>query len=195
MKELELIKKAQSGDRKAEEEILIKYKYITTEIANKYYVKGLDKDDLIQEGMIALSSSILDYKENKGASFKTFAYLCVERRILTKITEANNTKNRTLNEATSFTTVGEDEFSLDKNLPKEMIFNPESDDEELSDELLELIDNELTELEKRVITGYIEGKKYEDIAKELNKNIKSIDGALQRAKTKIRNAYRGKHGL
>ena len=43
----------------------------------------------------------------------------------------------------------------------------------------------LSEFENEVLAAYIDGKKYQEIAVELHKDIKSIDNALQRVKKKV----------
>ena len=43
----------------------------------------------------------------------------------------------------------------------------------------------LSELEWEVLMSYIQGKSYQEIAKELERQVKSIDNALQRVKRKL----------
>jgi RNA polymerase sporulation-specific sigma factor len=43
----------------------------------------------------------------------------------------------------------------------------------------------LSELEWKVLTLYLEGKSYQEIAIDLNRHVKSIDNALQRVKRKL----------
>jgi RNA polymerase sporulation-specific sigma factor len=43
----------------------------------------------------------------------------------------------------------------------------------------------LSELERKVLSAYLEGKSYQEISIEMNKHIKSIDNALQRVKKKL----------
>ena len=56
---------------------------------------------------------------------------------------------------------------------------------ELSSDLREKIKQNLSELESQVLQSYLEGKSYQEMAKELNRHVKSIDNALQRVKRKI----------
>ena len=51
---ISLIKKAQSGDKKAYEIILEKNKGLIWNIVNKFINRGTDKDDLFQLGSIGL---------------------------------------------------------------------------------------------------------------------------------------------
>ena len=66
-----------------------------------------------------------------------------------------------------------------------------SDPEELiiSQEQLKFIEEEiakvLSELELEVLTSYLDGKSYQEIASDLDRHEKSIDNALQRVKRKL----------
>ena len=43
----------------------------------------------------------------------------------------------------------------------------------------------LSSLEMEVLTYYLEGKSYQEIAEQLERHVKSIDNALQRVKRKL----------
>ena len=66
-----------------------------------------------------------------------------------------------------------------------------SDPEELmiSKEQMHFIEDKiskvLSELEKEVLTSYLDGKSYQEIACDLERHAKSIDNALQRVKRKL----------
>ena len=45
--------------------------------------------------------------------------------------------------------------------------------------------NTLSDLERQVLSAFLEGKSYQEIAKMLNRRVKSIDNALQRVKKKV----------
>ena len=52
--------------------------------------------------------------------------------------------------------------------------------------LEEAIEKQLSAVERQVLELYLTGMSYTEIAKVLNKDEKSTDNALQRAKTKLR---------
>ena len=83
------------------EQLLDEYKDIVRAKARLYYMLGSDEDDIIQEGMIGLFSAIQTYDESKGASFRTFADLCINRRMLSAVKMANRKKHAPLNDAAS----------------------------------------------------------------------------------------------
>ena len=47
------------------------------------------------------------------------------------------------------------------------------------------IDQALSPLERKVLAAYLDGKSYQEIAKNLGRHVKSIDNALQRVKHKL----------
>ena len=47
------------------------------------------------------------------------------------------------------------------------------------------IDKALSPLERKVLASYLDGKSYQEIAKNLGRHVKSIDNALQRVKHKL----------
>ena len=55
------IKQAKQGDERAIEKIVSQYKGLVRSYANKFFLVGGDKDDLLQEGMIGLFFAITNY--------------------------------------------------------------------------------------------------------------------------------------
>ena len=80
----ELVVLARGGDKGAMETLLVRYKEFVSTCTRGFFLSGLDAEDLLQEGMIGLFSAICDYKaeHGNGATFKTFAYLCIRRQII-----------------------------------------------------------------------------------------------------------------
>ena len=91
-----------------------KYKPVITYYANKYsaYVegKGIDFNDLYQEGLIGLIGAVDSFKEQKDIKFSTFAFLCIKRKILTAVKNANRKKHSILNESYSLDYTMEDDI-------------------------------------------------------------------------------------
>ena len=76
---------AQQGSRDAEDVLARRYSRLVRSCARPYFLVGADGEDLLQEGMLGLVKAIRDYSPNAGASFYTFATVCVTRRILSVI--------------------------------------------------------------------------------------------------------------
>ncbi len=186
----EIVKLAKNGDEMATEFLINKYKNFVRVKAKSYFLVGADREDIIQEGMIGLYKSIRDFRADKLSSFRAFAELCITRQIITAIKTATRQKHIPLNSYISLNKPIYDEDSdrtmLDI-LSGTKITDPEEVfiSHELSGDLRERIQENLSELESRVLMSYLEGKSYQEMAKELNRHVKSIDNALQRVKRKI----------
>ncbi|MFW6264699.1 MAG: RNA polymerase sporulation sigma factor SigH [Bacillota bacterium] len=194
--EEELIKVAQGGDCKALELLINKNMDIVYAKARYFFIKGLDREDVVQEGLVGLYKAIRDYRDDRAASFRGFAQLCIHRQLVSAIKRANRQKHIPLNSSTSIDK--NIEFSEGSRCFKEMIANEEENMEEryiYQEQLMilfEIIDDELTELEKEVFMQYLENMSYQEISKNLELSVKTVDNALQRARKKIekiREAY------
>jgi RNA polymerase sporulation-specific sigma factor len=186
----EILAFVQNGDLDSLEYLIYKYKNFVRAKARSYFLVGADREDIIQEGMIGLYKAIRDYKGDKLSSFKAFAELCITRQIITAIKTATRQKHIPLNSYVSLDKPIYDEES-DRTLldviseakvmdPEEMVINQEEfDDIELK--MAEL----LSDLEKKVLSLYLDGRSYQEISVELNRHVKSIDNALQRVKRKV----------
>ena len=78
-----------SGSKGAEagagEELFSRYRDFIKAKVRPYFLVGGDSEDLIQEGMIGLYKAIRDFRPGRGASFETFARLCVDRQMATAV--------------------------------------------------------------------------------------------------------------
>ena len=77
MSDEELVLSAQNGDRYAEETLTNRYKNFINYCSSKYYMSGMEKDDIIQEGLIGLYKATKSYDGEKQNSFKSFANMCI----------------------------------------------------------------------------------------------------------------------
>ena len=185
---------AASGNVYAIEYIVNKFRSSIKIKAKSYHISGADSDDLIQEGMIGLIKAIRDYSPDKNASFKTFAELCISRQIFTAVKAACCKKHLPLNSYVSlYKEIGDadgtelylvDEIdSMSGEDPMDEIIRQE----EIDDASRALCER-LSDFEMLVLSKYMEGKDYQQIAAELNKTPKSIDNAIQRIKQKASSA-------
>lgn len=200
MAENVILNLAKSGDESAINFIMDKYNNIVNMKASRFFAIGIEKEDIIQEGMIGLYKAIQSFDGNKQNSFKSFANMCIERQLITVVKSANRQKNLPLNSAFSLNSPIYEDGDLDAidildiNLvedPLDTIAN-----KEYFNQMETKIDENLSDFEKKVLKHYKQGKSYNDIAKEMDTKVKSIDTALQRIKkkaTKIKNQIDGKH--
>ncbi|WP_150275520.1 MULTISPECIES: RNA polymerase sporulation sigma factor SigH [Paenibacillus] len=186
----EIVEIFRGGDSGALEHLINKYRNFVRAKARSYFLIGADREDIVQEGMIGLYKAIRDYKGDKLSSFKAFAELCITRQIITAIKTATRQKHIPLNSYVSLDKPIYDEDS-DRTLmdvicgtqvldPEELIINQE-EFIGLEDKMAEI----LSDLERKVLMLYLDGRSYQEIAVDLKRHVKSIDNALQRVKRKL----------
>lgn len=185
-----LVDYVREGDSGALEYLITKYKNFVRAKARSYFLIGADHEDIVQEGMIGLYKAIRDFKGDKLSSFKAFAELCITRQIITAIKTATRQKHIPLNSYVSLDRPIYDEES-DRTLldvisgtrvtdPEELLINQEEFDD------IELKMGEiLSDLERKVLMLYLDGRSYQEISVDLKRHVKSIDNALQRVKRKL----------
>jgi RNA polymerase sporulation-specific sigma factor len=186
----DIVEAVRLGDAGALEYLINKYRNFVRAKARSYFLIGAEREDIVQEGMIGLYKSIRDFRGDKLASFKAFAELCITRQIITAIKTATRQKHIPLNSYVSLDKPIYDEDS-DRTLqdiicgtsvcdPEEMFINQE-EFFGLEDKMSEL----LSDLERKVLMLYLDGRSYQEIAVDLDRHVKSIDNALQRVKRKL----------
>ncbi|MFS0865306.1 RNA polymerase sporulation sigma factor SigH [Fredinandcohnia sp. 179-A 10B2 NHS] len=186
----EVVELVHTGESEALDYLINKYKNFVRAKARSYFLIGADREDIVQEGMIGLYKAIRDFKEDKLSSFKAFAELCITRQIITAIKTATRQKHIPLNSYVSLDKPIYDEES-DRTLmdvisgakvldPEELIINREKFDD-IEEKMAEL----LSDLERKVLALYLDGRSYQEISEDLNRHVKSIDNALQRVKRKL----------
>ena len=194
----ETIDMAQLGNTEAINTIFEKYENFVFLKAKNYFLMGADKDDLIQEGMIGLLKAIRGYDKDRLASFKTFASICIKRQLITAIKSANSQKNLALNTAIGISgeTDENKEIMYVKGLESYISYNPEELylTKEQINGLKNYLEKNLSSFETIVFRCMVSGLTYKDIAKRLDKKVKSVDNAIQRIKRKSElwiNQYKG----
>lgn len=186
----EVVNDAKEGNTRAQEYLISKYENFVKAKAKTYFLIGADKEDIYQEGMIGLYKAIRDFKADKLTSFKAFAEICVTRQIITAIKTATRQKHIPLNTYISLNKPIYEEES-DRTLIDVLSELKITDPEELiiGKEQLKHIEGEmekvLSDLEMEVLQSYLDGKSYQEIACDLDRQAKSIDNALQRVKRKL----------
>lgn len=188
----ELIQRLRAGETGIADYLIEKYKYLVRRKARAMFLIGGDTDDLIQEGMIGLFKAVRDYHSGKEASFVTFAQMCIDRQIYSAVQSSNRQKHMPLNTYISLSQEDEESPLAQAwvETPEEIIIDRENT-RALEDE----IKSALSPMENTVLNYYLEGKSYADIGMLMDKNPKSVDNALRRIRTKIRNYLEKKYVL
>ena len=188
--EEEIIVQAKNGNKLAIEYLINKNMDIVYAKAKYFFIKGLDKEDVIQEGMLGLFKAIRDYQIDREASFRGFSQLCVHRQLISAIKRANRQKHQPLNNSTSINKTydydNESGRSFSEILPdKKKKLEDQFVYKEIIDLVFKEIEKDLTKLEKEVFYEYLDDRSYKEISEKLDINVKTVDNALQRARKKI----------
>lgn len=185
----EIIRLISDKDDEAMEYMMKKYGALVKKEIRTVYLIGAETEDLAQEGMIGLFKAIRDFEPDKGASFSTFATLCVRRQIKTAISTSNRKKHSPLN---SYISIYAEQDEYGSVLAEDLeAGNSDSNPEDMviAREQKSVLDNriksELSSLERKVLQLYLEGLPYSDIALKLGKTEKAVDNALQRIRAKL----------
>lgn len=186
----ELISIIRTGDKKAADILIKRYHTTVKNSSSKFFLYGGDENDVLQEGLIGLYFAIKNFDEKNGASFKTFAKLCVERHLITAIKLSNRQKHTLLNTAISINSSVDNEDDSSTEII-EILENIQSEDpseiimrKEYFKELTDRIGKKLSTKELNILEEYKTGKSYAEIADKLNCNVKSVDTALTRIRRK-----------
>ena len=176
---LDLVNRAKSGDPVATEQIVRDYKGLVRSLANKFYLVGGDKEDLLQEGMLGVIVAINSYDKQKGA-FPAFVKLCVSRQIVDAVRRDAGQKNKPLANYIDINTL-QNVSGNDSPLADLL-------DREYAAKVAQCMRDTLTPSERQVITLFADGYRYDDICRITGKSYKAVDGALQRGRKKLAQA-------
>ena len=169
----------------AEEALAERYSRLVRACARPYFLHGGDSEDLIQEGMLGLLSAMREYSADKGASFKTYAEICIRNRIQTAIRTAARKKHEPLNAGVSLDDILSDESQtlgsqLIQRSPEEQVLARETEKEFIS-----AYSRCLSKLEAQVLNLYLDGLSYQEMAASLGRDPKAVDNAVQRIRKKL----------
>lgn len=186
MDESELLRKAKMQDDDAFNQLVNYYKPYIHALSRRYFIIGADDEDVYQEALIGFFRAVRTYKEDSKASFKTFATMCMNSQIQTKINKSHNEKNKPLNEAIDVDEGGEDlegwayVFMTDELTPEEQLIN-----EQKIKLIVDYIKNGFNEMQRKVLNAYLYNYSYAQIAKMVGKESKFVDNCLTQMKKKL----------
>lgn len=139
----------------------------------------IEADDLVSEGFLGLLSAIRNYSPEKG-SFNAFACVCI----------INKMKNAVMGTAKKEAIVKADDFDFSEladeaALTEELVIMKEQ-----TNEIYSQIEGILSGFEREVFFLYLSAYSYNQIAEKLGVTVKSVDNAITRAKTKLRDYFK-----
>ncbi len=179
---------AVGGDALAEEQLAERYSRLVRICARPYFLAGGDSEDLTQEGMLGLLSAIRRFDVDSGATFKTFAEICIRNRIIQAVKTASRKKHDPLNDGVSLEYILSEESQprntvipeTFRRIPEEQVLARESEKEFYS-----TFSRCLSSFETEVLFLYLDGLSYLQIAESVERTEKAIDNAVQRIRRKL----------
>ena len=170
--ELALLAKSK---RTAADALILRFSRLIFIKAEIFSSNKSDCDDFRQEGLMALLNAISTFTPQKSARFSTYAEVCIVNRMRTYAAKLNRKSD----------TISIDELSDNAVYTEE---NPEKIyvNKEFFSELWDIVDSQLSSLERQVFEQVIQGNTYEEIAENLDISPKSVANAVHRARGKIR---------
>ena len=167
-----------------------RYKDVVSMKANKFFMVGSEREDIMQEGYIGLYKAVKSFNAEKQNSFKTFAGLCIERQLITAVKNSNRQKHIPLNSSVSLNASAYDEDE-DTSIMEVLDIAKGAEDpldiitkKEYFDLVESSINNSLSKFERQVLNLYKNGESYAKIAEKLGSKVKSVDTAIQRIRKK-----------
>ena len=115
MTDEKLIENIKNEDPIALNCLMKRYNEVVYMKANKFFMIGAEKEDIIQEGLIGLYKAVKSFDTEKQNSFKTFANMCIERQLITAVKNSNRQKHIPLNSSISLNSAAyDDNEDMDK---------------------------------------------------------------------------------
>lgn len=179
---------AVQGDSSAENELAIRYRRLVRVCSRPYFLAGGDSEDLIQEGMMGLLSAVREYNPSVGTPFRSYAEVCVKRRLQSAVKSASRLKHAFLNDGVSLDEILSEEsqnltaYSVEtfSRSPEEQVLARES-----KNDFISAYSQYLSRFEILVLGYYLDGFSYSEIADKCGKPQKSVDNAVQRIRSKL----------
>lgn len=180
MTDEKLVSLCRESDEEALTELTKRYIPVSTLLSSKINNCQIEKDDLIQEGMIGFLSAVNSYRNDYSASFRTYAGVCIKNRISNAVRSFCSGKIIPTDLLVYFDS---DIDITDSSLTPEELMISKNETERISS----IIDTGLTQKEKTVLLLFIRGNSYREICNKTGMTKKSVDGTLQRARKKLKN--------
>lgn len=179
-----------TGDDFAQDALYNRYKPLVIALSHGFFIKGANNDDLIQEGMIGLFKGVRSYDKTKGV-LKSYLAECIKNQLADAIKTADRLKHSYLNDYVSFSSInaddgerGDERFSSNDLNPEEVLLLKENDGN-FFDEFAE----KLSPVELKILSLYLDGNSYSEIATTVNLSVKAVDNALQKIKKLAKKLY------
>ncbi len=192
-----LVELAREGQELALRTLLGRYRPVVRARCRGYYLRGAERDDVIQEGMIGLYKAVRLFDPSRTPSFAAFARLCIDRQVINAVRAAARHKHSTLTWAVPLDVPTDD---VDQQLGDRLVA-PGADpaDHVVSRDDLRALRSfcaeNLSALEREVLALHSQGEGHAAIAAAVGRHRKAVDNALQRTRRKLEEYARGGYAL
>ncbi|MBQ5754467.1 MAG: sigma-70 family RNA polymerase sigma factor [Oscillospiraceae bacterium] len=171
----EQVARAKAGDERALAGIISRMMPQIQFGAQSLHAAGMEKEDLVQEGLIGLMQAVGSFAPGKGAQFETYTASCIRNAQFSAVRAAQRKKHGPLNTSVPLSeeqaTPGPEEFAIQQ-------------------EELELwhqrFRSRLSVRERQAMTLFMDGLSTQQIADVLGCSRKAVESALARARSKLR---------
>jgi RNA polymerase sigma factor (sigma-70 family) len=196
--ELDLLIKAQSGDRKARDIIIKSQLRFSMKFVRKYQGMGLSLEDLIQYGSIGICQAVESFDINKGFRFVTYA----RWKILGEVNNALHNEGRTIRiphnhkERNQYVKSISDPLNEDSNETYGDLFLDNEDEisgiesEDLQKDLVEALSKIKPRQAEAICrffgVGYEHSQKMEEIGKEMGIGAEAVRLLIRGAEKSLR---------
>ena len=174
----ELLAQARSGDETANAAVIAHMMPAIQTGASLYQAPGLDREDIVQEGLIGLFSAVRSYRPAAGVPFAAFAAACIRNAQQDACKMALRKKHAPLNFSVPLPDV---DGTDTRPGPEEQAIASEA-----CADALHKVRTELSATERKVLLASVNGLSPAQTAKTLGTSPKSVANALARARRKLR---------
>ena len=173
------VRPALDGDGAAQKTILRFFSVYMRFCARKFFLSEEDRNDLLQEGRIALFRAMERYRPDRGP-FEPYARLVIRRHI-------NRAAEKFIHR-NAVERVRDIQGDLDEIPGLAHTRTPEIEimEDERIREIAAEVRRSLTHLETDVLAMFLQGLSYRDMARRLKRPAKSVDNALRRIRAKVK---------
>lgn len=178
----ELAVRAANGDDASMALLIATVTPIARAKASGFAGPRISGDDLVQEGMLGFLDAVKTFDASKG-SFKAYAEVCINNRIVSAVRTSFNNKNAALSSAVPYETTDVDITDVSAD-PANIVSEKES-----SEYIEGLLVRGLSDFEKQVVDLRLLDMSYSQIAQQLDCSEKAVDNALQRIRKKMRGLF------
>ncbi len=174
--EQNLLERALSGDRRAQQEILELLEPMILQKAKRFVLFGSEREDLLQEARLAVTKAFTTFDPAKNDNFLAFAHMCISNALKNALRHDRRQKEQPLNFALPLT---DDLGLVHESAEKTVLKRAEFED------VNKKIGHSLSAVEKKVLLLFAGGYSYKEIAQKTGLKPKAVDNALARARAKL----------